>query len=40
MREQLTFYTSGFYGIIRLADVILAMIFDTVVQGVGSTRPS
>jgi len=40
MCEQLTLSTSGFLGIIRLAYVILDMIFDTVVQGVGSSRPS
>jgi len=40
MREQLTLSASGFFGIIRLADAILAMIIDTVVQGVRSFRPS
>jgi len=35
MREQLTLSTSVFFGIIHFSDIILALIFGTVVQGVG-----
>ena len=40
MREKLTLSTFVFFGIIYLADIILAMIFGTVVQGVGFSRLS